>query len=485
MNIEKQYLNILGDLVTNGKLYPNRTGVSAYKVPPQIIQHDMSVGFPLLTTKKMAWKTMKVELEGFIKGITTKKWYQDRKCHIWDAWANPDKIPYSNDPKIQDKMKQEDDLGKIYGYQWNNFGSSNKSIVEIDPKNTQYSITGNVELPENEDESCYDIKYYDIACKGNPVLEFAEELEHNLFTNWYDMIRRCYNKNSSSYKYYGWKGVKVCDRWLCYENYRKDITKLSRWQDKLRDFKNYSLDKDYYGSKIYAPDVCIFLHKSENRMYNSSYLYRVFDKDEEYYFLTKQQIAEFLNSNRDILNKYLNKDKLYNGYYIEKCNKENKLYRYKLPINQIREIITKLKSNPNDRRLICSAWNSSELNEMALVPCHYAWQVTTRGNKLDLTWTQRSCDIFLGIPFNISSYALLLHLIAKEVGMEEGILTGFLCDVHLYENHVEQATEQLKRIPKKLPSVQTDLTSIFDWGYNDTQLNHYESYGSLKAPVAV
>lgn len=278
MNIEYSYLTILKQLI-NAPVFDNRTGVSASKIPPVQLQHNMQDGFPLLTTKKMSLKTIMVELDGFIHGITSKSWYKDRGCNIWNEWANPKKVPYGHDEDTKLKMKKEDDLGKIYGYQWNSF----------------------------------------------------------------------------------------------------------------------------------------------------------------------------------------------NG------------------INQINNIVNTLKTNPQDRRMVCSAWNVGELDEMALPPCHMLFQVTTRGDFLDLTWTQRSCDFLLGIPYNLASYGLLLHLFAKVCGFKEGYLTGNLTDVHLYRNHVEQAEIQVLRTPKILPSIVTEDfgDNIYDWNYTKTKLIDYKSHAAISAPVAI
>lgn len=300
MNIEEQYLDLLNNLVNEyeeGNIQPNRTGIAAVKLPPQMIQHDMSKGFPVLTTKQIAWETLKVELEGFIKGITSKKWFQERGCKIWDEWCDPQKVPYSTDPEIQEKMKQEDDLGScIYGASWRNF----------------------------HDPNAYD----------------------------------------------------YCS--LC-----SDL---------------------YFGGKV----------------------------------------------------------------------------------DQFNKIVQTLKTNPYDRRMLCVAWNPLGLNHTALPACHVLWQVAVRNGKLDLAWYQRSCDFALGVPFNIGSYALLLHLLSLESGIEPGMLTGFLMDVHLYANHINAAKEQLQRTRRELPIIETkNFVSIFDWTHKDSKLIGYNPLPAIKMDVAV
>lgn len=155
-------------------------------------------------------------------------------------------------------------------------------------------------------------------------------------------------------------------------------------------------------------------------------------------------------------------------------------------IDQLKKLIQTLNTNPADRRMIVSAWNPIDLHRMALPPCHYGFQVTVINGKLNLLWNQRSVDVGLGLPFNIASYGLLLHLLAKEAGLQEGKLVGFLADTHIYENHLETLQEQLTRTPRPLPKLSTpNFSSLFDWSYEDSQLENYDPYGALPMPVAV
>ena len=155
-------------------------------------------------------------------------------------------------------------------------------------------------------------------------------------------------------------------------------------------------------------------------------------------------------------------------------------------IDQLKTVVERLKSNPNDRRMIVMAWNPEALPFQALPPCHYGFQVTVVNGKLNLLWNQRSVDTMLGLPFNIASYALLLHLLAKEAGLQEGRLVGFLADVHIYVNHVDGAKEQLAREPKALPKIVTDpFTSIFDWKYEDSKIENYDPHPTIKFDIAV
>lgn len=289
----KAYLDIVRHILEHGELKPNRTGISAYTIAGAMFEHNMAQGFPLLTTKKMPYRLVATELEFFIKGITDKKWLQDRNCHIWDEWASPRLAAYGHDEESKQRMRNERDLGPVYGFQWRHFG---------------------------------------------------------------------------------------------------------------------------------AP--------------------------------------------------YIGYDTRYDGQGVD----------------QLARLVHTLKANPNDRRMIVSAWNPVALPDMGLPPCHYAFQVTVVNGRLNLLWNQRSVDTMLGLPFNIASYAMLLNLLAKEVGLKEGRLIGFLGDVHIYENHVEGARDQLTRDPNTypLPRIVTEhFTSIFEWEAGHTKLLNYQSYPKIEFQIAV
>ncbi len=310
-NIDRQYLDLVQKILNEGVRKENRTGVDTLAIAGAMIEHDMSEGFPLLTTKKMYFKGVKVELEGFIKGIRSKQWYKDRGCNIWNEWCNPRKVTYGTDADTKAKMAAEDDLGLIYGVQWRDFADPSHLAVQY--------------------------------VKG---------------------------------------------------------TKVPEWNERPVE-----------------------------------------------------------------------------------------------GVDQLAKIVNTLKTNPNDRRMLCSAWNPTALDQMALPPCHLLWQVTVIDGKLNLAWYQRSVDVPLGLPFNIASYGLLLHLLAKEAGLKEGRLIGFLMDTHIYVNQVDALKEQLGRNPYPLADVKTEGNydgdgkfknySIFDWQYTDTSLFNYTSHPAVKFDIAV
>jgi thymidylate synthase len=287
----KTYLDIVRKILAQGVLKEDRTGTGTIAIAGAMFEHDMQEGFPLMTTKSVPLRLVASELEFFIKGMSDKKWLQDKNNHIWDDWCSPDKVPYGHDKETKQKMFEERDLGPVYGFQWRNFGAK----------------------------------------------------------------------------------------------------------------------------------------------------YDSFDKPP----LTQG-------------------------------------------VDQLKIVVENLKNNPSDRRMIVMAWNPTHLKHMALPPCHYGFQVTVLNGKLNLMWNQRSVDVALGLPFNIASYALLLHLLAKEAGLGEGKLIGFLGDVHIYHNHINGLKEQLNREPKKLPAMKTEnFTSIFDWSYEDSKVEGYEHHPRIKFEIAV
>ncbi len=315
----KAYLDIAENILTNcTDLRHNRTGIPDIGLASgATFEHDMSTGFPLITTKKMGLKNVATELEFFLRGITDKKWLQDRKCSIWNQWANPIKVETAyniaaakiNPQTDADKTALrnsitdfERDLGPIYGFQWRHFGGT-----------------------------------------------------------------------------YQWDTERI----------------------------------DRNPSDNFAPD-------------NPG-------------------------------------------------------------IDQVANAINTLKNNPNDRRIIVSAWNPTAMPQMALPPCHMMHQLVARDGKLSLIWTQRSCDMFLGIPYNIASYALLLLLYAKEAGLTPHMLKGEFHDVHIYTNHIEQMRTQLLRAPYPLPTVEIpdeNWRGMLNWSAADFKLHDYICHEKLSAAVA-
>lgn len=156
-------------------------------------------------------------------------------------------------------------------------------------------------------------------------------------------------------------------------------------------------------------------------------------------------------------------------------------------IDQLTEVITQIKTNPDSRRLLVSAWNVGELDKMALMPCHALFQFYVADNRLSCQLYQRSADVFLGVPFNIASYSLLTHMVAEQCNLKVGEFIWTGGDCHLYLNHLEQARTQLERTPLPLPQliIKQKAPTLFDYQFTDFEFCNYQSHPAIKAPIAV
>ena len=555
----KRYLNLLNNVLNNGKRKANRTGIDTISISGSMLEFDMSTGkFPLLTTKKMGLKTVFSEVEMFIKGITSKKFLQDRKSGIWNAWCNPQKVPYSTDPEQQKLMEAEDDLGPIYGFNGNYWDAGQDYVVAVEPRikekepprefvnawledsgsneyplvgqvfktehtGLQYSVTGFNEKDENNHEY-YDIVFYHTGAKVKHVRRdhikkgkvkdpyepavfsigyrgdeekitdfintYGKTIYDKMLKAWGHMIERCYHQKCKQYPLYGGNGIFVSNAWHDFSHFIWDVIKLPGWVNVLRHPTRYDIDKDYYGSNCYSVDTCVWLNHDENVLYTKSTPFYIIDTDgnKKLYISTKKCEADYNLPSRAINTNSLQNGK-YKQYTLQKVS-DGKLYRYKLPVNQLQNVINTLKTDPTNRRMIVSYWNPTLMPEMALPPCHYCYEFVSDGESVDLLFNMRSVDCFLGMPFDIAHYACLLLLICKQVKMKPGKLIGFFADTHIYVNHLEQVKEQLSRTPYELPTVkilnaEDPNWTIWDWKYTDFELENYTCHPAIKAPVAV
>lgn len=427
----KQYLELLKNVLENGKRKSNRTGIDTISISGSMLEFDMSTGkFPLLTTKKMGLKTIFSELEMFIKGITSKKFLQDRNSHIWDAWCNPQKVPYSTDPEQQKLMEKEDDLGPIYGFNGNYWDAGQDNYIPVERR----LIKPVPEKYENVWDSAIFAATY--AVKERAVAEsqwFVKLYGEGIFSRLLDIYEKLLRTDTI-----------LPVSWVLVSNFLKDCTKMPGWVGFLRNPDTYVLDNTYYGSNGYSVDTCIWIPIDEQDHY------RMMDRG----------------------------------------NFSNTLQRFPLPINQLQNVINTLQTDPTCRRMVVNYWNPQLMNQMALPPCHYCYEFLSDGESVDLLFNMRSVDCFLGMPFDIAHYAMLLLLICKQVHMKPGKLIGFFADTHIYVNHLDQVKEQLSRTPFESPNVEIlnandPKWTIWDWSYTDFELHDYQCHPAIKAPVAV
>ncbi|KRM67879.1 thymidylate synthase [Apilactobacillus ozensis DSM 23829 = JCM 17196] len=230
-------------------------------------------------------------------------------------------------------------------------------------------------------------------------------------------------------------------------------------------FKNYVNSKDYKG-----PDMTDFGRRAATD-----------DEFKNVYLKQKKMFCEKILNDDEFSKKYGDLGLVYGSQWRKWKTSTGDT------IDQIKNVIRDIKEKPNSRRLIVSAWNPEDVPSMALPPCHTMFQFYVNDGKLSCQLYQRSGDIFLGVPFNIASYALLTSLIAKEVGLKPGEFIHTLGDAHIYSNHIEQVKEQLSRTPKEAPKLwlNPDKNSIFDYDMDDIKVIDYHHDGPIKAPVAV
>lgn len=218
-----------------------------------------------------------------------------------------------------------------------------------------------------------------------------------------------------------------------------------------------------------------YLVDNDVRIWNE-WPYEIYKKSSEFKGESQDEFVQKIKNDNEFAKKWGNLGPVY-----------GKQWRDFNGVDQLKNLIEEIKQNPTSRRLIISAWNPAEVKDMALPPCHAFMQFYVSDNKLSCQLYQRSADVFLGVPFNIASYALFTMMIAQVCGLECGEFVHTLGDAHIYLNHIDQINLQLTRTPRKLPKmvINKDVKSIFDFKYEDFKLEEYDPYPAIKGVVAV
>jgi len=332
------------------------------------------------------------------------------------------------------------------------------------------------------------------------------------------MMERCYLATAHNFAGYGGVGVSVCRRWHSPENFIQDVKTLPHWWYKEHDWDHYELDKDYFSSNQYSPETCVWLRTDENNLYtkNTKVVRAVDPEGNVRVFLGSSSCARQLGISKSSMSRFLTEgpplapkgnNRRFIGWSFEEVESEGALPRLALipdgnlgPVygsqwrnwngegrDQIATVIEQIKSNPDSRRHIVSAWNVSQLDEMALVPCHLLVMFYVSNGKLSCHFIMRSVDVGLGLPFNIASYALLTHMVAQVCSLDVGELLFTGNDVHMYLNHVDQLDQQLLRKPFSLPTLwlNPEVGAIDAFTPADIRLENYRSHPTIKMPIAV
>lgn len=427
----KEYNELLEYISANGIVREDRTGSGTTGGFGYQMILDLTKNFPAVTGKKLAWKSVVSELLFFIEGSQDNNRLKEilygtsntTKNTIWTANAQA--------PYWLPKAQFEGDLGRIYGVQWRDWQTT--EFIE------------NQELsPEPLDNIDLNNSFFNTAIHGD-LSNISQDLQNLLTPLWLDMIGRCYDEKHIDYNQFGAKGYHVDKSWLILANFIADFKKINDWELKLEYPEEYRLEKFILGTNRYSLASVSWICEKEH-LYNSAPA----------------------------------------QYYIDPISHKKLVIKRKF-VDQVKRIVAGLKHNPYNRRHIISAWNPGELNNMALPPCHTFCQFYVSEGQLSCKMYQRSADFFLGVPFNIASYALLVHMFAQVCNLEVGLFIHTFGDAHIYLNHQDAVKEQLSRKPYPLPTlkINKNIKNIFDFSMNDFELIDYQHHESIKAPMAV
>ena len=462
----KQYLELLRTAMFTGEEKADRTRTGTLSIFGAQMRFDLREGFPLVTTKKVHFKSVVHELLWFIRGDTNVKYLNDNGVTIWNEWLAPwpKERPIVKVPRI-DKAPA--------------------------PYNGDFSIRG--------------------------ANASRESVDGKLASAWTRMMYRCYDPSAHNFRFYGAKGVTVASHWHDVANYISDVKTLPHWDYKLANWNDFELDKDYFGANQYGPDTCVWLPKDEN--INCDWLYIKSPDGEEFVVdgYAKAEVALGIKSST--LHRFVTDcvpdtlkgpNKKFKGWEFSIAAPIDGLFRRALvprgelgpiygkqwrawpapdgrSIDQLAQVIEQIRRDPDSRRHIVSAWNVADLPDMALAPCHCLFQFHVAAGRLSCKVYQRSADLFLGVPFNIASYALLTHMVAQVCDLEVGDLVWTGGDCHIYDNHRGQVVHQLLRTPRKLPTLLLNrgVKNINEFTFDDVTLVNYLHHPAIKGEVAV
>ena len=455
------YKNLLLDVLNNGEAKASRAGDTIF-LPHQLISHDCRNGFPAITGRKFAFKTMAAELDCFIHGLSDINDFHDRGCSIWDA----NLADYNK--RIGDATNT--DLGFIYGNAWTNYPISH---VRAQPKpRLREGLAASVLGVANG--------------KGTNV-----KRNDQLYRCWNSMIARCYDQTNKDYHGYGANGVYVANEWLEFAVFASDVTAVPGWHPTTGHI-GLQLDKDKRDGATgycYSKQTCQWLTREQNKPPFKPTTNYVFEKDGVLYKTDRlQPFASQHGLHTDSLSRLARGKR---GITKTKGFTFISATPIKYSFNQLAWVLAEAKRDPSSRRLIVSAWHPTlALDPLAccLPPCHTHFQLTINNGTLDLLFYMRSVDLALGLPFDLASYALLQALIARELGLVPRIVSGVLCDAHIYRQNLDAVHEYLDRPLFELPTLVLDGgpgALVESFHYTHARLENYLCGEAIKTPMAV
>ncbi len=452
----RQYQALLRQILDTGTVKTDRTGTGTVSIFGPQMRFNLAEGFPLVTTKKVHLRSIIHELLWFLRGDTNHNVLEKEGVKIWREWA-----------------REDGSLGPVYGKQWRRW----EQVELIAPR--QFDI------PPTSWQSGL------IAGIGRNSLVESRQTPAlaQLYATWNEMLHRCYDSSKKSYAEYGGRGVFVDARWHEFATFAADAYKLPNGLLKQAFPDDYELDKDYYATNKYGPDSCLWLTRKEQNINTrrGRAVKATAPWGDSAVVMDLAGLCQDHELDESTVYKCLRGDRAaHKGWHFEVLDTNGLLPRLRLH-DQIRQAIAEIRLRPDSRRIIVSAWNVADLPRMRLQPCHALFQFYVADGKLSCQLYQRSADVFLGVPFNIASYALLTLMVAQVTGLQPGEFIWTGGDTHLYSNHLEQAELQLTREPRPLPQlrINPEVTDIFGFQYEDFKLENYEPWPAIKAPVAV
>lgn len=528
---DAEYHRVLHLIKEHGNIRDDRTGTGTISLfgEPQMV-FDLSLGFPLITTKKMFTKGAIHELLWFIDGDTNVKKLQENGVRFWDSWADENgdlgplygkqlrRIEYSYwvEPKTYEPEEsaivapydkevtivRRDGDSKFIGATFDTeygactvveeikvpSGRSNFRIKFHETGSERIVDYGRVQNKKIKDlwaVSVHGVGVYGDCDKDDPDYEM-------LVSIWRDMLKRCYDESSKAYPSYGAKGVHVDSRWLVFANFQKDAKKLTNWPIKKEYPDDYTLDKDIkYASNRYSKETCMWAsHEEQSLNTGTNTPFIAVDPDG-----VPHTFKSFGQANRDFglnvsaIHRCLNgKLKSHHGWTGFTYLKPKGLVMRTVVIDQLKLAMATIKHDPNSRRNVISFWNPHEIHLMNLPPCHgTVIQFYVDGDKLHCKMYQRSADMFLGVPVNIASYAMLTMMLAQVCGLKPGKFIHTFGDAHIYLNHLEQIDLQLSRESRPIPRLilNPEVKDIFSFKPEDFTLEGYDPHPGIKGEVAV